>query len=540
MSRTPATSRVTSSHPAQLSLLLAPLPPRLPDSAGGWDRGGLAWAAQRTLIQPLSATMSGSRFPGPDRGAPEPLLDDLIGYYTDRAEEGQLRVCRQAALIRRAQQLLGMRAPPQLCLPEDVAPDLEPPHSQGAPSSAQHICHKLVRALEFLELISVNLLLSPWRKEIRSLKTYTGNFAYWVRPVLSEHTLHAALGRLGYRATSKAEFSLVQAASEEDTKQMVFEIFLTRVACEAVLGTLGGPVLSEKVAGRHRRPSPGRGPAKTRTSLREARPSLSAPAGMGTDRTRAEGAQGQGALPMAWSPPEVPVAPHSPLPGPLVPLGPWRRASTRSDSEEFLTCYSDLILHQTPLFPGDWSPSSLKEQQLQGPAQAPGPPLGEAATTSCSSGKQFLVPSAAPESEGVTIRRQLCLRPGPQWSEHSLAPKPEAQTEPAAPDTYDALPHAPPEMDQLCELLAHLLTPPSSAGRLWGPPGPGVDENKQPQPLMGREAASEGGSPDRVTQLWRAPEASSHVREPPSTHYVPLEGPVPTRGYCTSHSRHLD
>lgn len=170
MSRTPATSRVTSSHPAQLSLLLAPLPPRLPDSAGGWDRGGLAWAAQRTLIQPLSATMSGSRFPGPDRGAPEPLLDDLIGYYTDRAEEGQLRVCRQAALIRRAQQLLGMRAPPQLCLPEDVAPDLEPPHSQGAPSSAQHICHKLVRALEFLELISVNLLLSPWRKEIRSLK----------------------------------------------------------------------------------------------------------------------------------------------------------------------------------------------------------------------------------------------------------------------------------------------------------------------------------------------------------------------------------
>ena len=59
-------------------------------------------------------------------------------------------------------------------------------------------------------------------------QTYTGNFVYWVRPVLSEHTLQTILGRLGYMATSEAEFSLVQAVSEEDTKQIVFEIFLTR------------------------------------------------------------------------------------------------------------------------------------------------------------------------------------------------------------------------------------------------------------------------------------------------------------------------
>lgn len=74
-------------------------------------------------------------------------------------------------------------------------------------------------------------------------QTYTGSFAYWVRPVLSEHTLHTFLGRLGYMATSEVEFSLVQAISEEDTKQTVFEIFLTRVACEAVLRTRGRQLL---------------------------------------------------------------------------------------------------------------------------------------------------------------------------------------------------------------------------------------------------------------------------------------------------------
>lgn len=46
-------------------------------------------------------------------------------------------------------------------------------NSRGAFSPAQHVCHELVWALEFLELISVNFLLFPWRKKIRSLKVGT-------------------------------------------------------------------------------------------------------------------------------------------------------------------------------------------------------------------------------------------------------------------------------------------------------------------------------------------------------------------------------
>lgn len=117
--------------------------------------------------------MSQPRHRGPEEAAPETLLGDLISYYQEEAGAGRLRVCRQAALTHRAQQLPDTGPPPQFYLPELAAPNLGATHSQGAPSPTQPVCHELVQALEFLELISVNLLLFPWRKEIRSLKVGT-------------------------------------------------------------------------------------------------------------------------------------------------------------------------------------------------------------------------------------------------------------------------------------------------------------------------------------------------------------------------------
>lgn len=130
----------------------------------GQRQAGLGGHGTLVCIQPLTAAMSWPRAPGPKEDAPETLLEDLISFYLEGAGEGRLRVCRQATLTSRAQQLLDTGPPLQLYLPEEVAPD------SGAPCFAQHIDHKLVRALEFLELVSIHLLLFPWRKEIRSLK----------------------------------------------------------------------------------------------------------------------------------------------------------------------------------------------------------------------------------------------------------------------------------------------------------------------------------------------------------------------------------
>ncbi|KAF3817775.1 hypothetical protein GH733_013062, partial [Mirounga leonina] len=396
--------------------------------------------------------MSQPRPPGLEEAALETLLGDLIGYYKEEAGAGRLRVCRQAALTHRAQRLLDTGAPPQFYLPELLVPDPGSTHSCGAPSPAQSVCHELVQALEFLELISVNLLLFPWRKEIRSLKTYTGNFAYRVQPVLSEYTLHSLLGRLGYTATSEAEFSLVQAISKEDAKQMVFEIFLARVACEAILETSSRQVPGlgrEKLARPHSRHSSGRRLVKAHNCPAGAQPGPGSPERLGPERALAEGPDHQSAVPVALSLPEVLTFPCTPLAGRLLRLDFQHRTSRCSDSEEFLTCYSDLVLHRTPLFPKDLVLSSLKADQVQGPAQAPSPPSGEAVTSSASSGEWSPVPDAAPENRVVTVPSQLCLTPSPQLSGKSLDPKPEAQAEPATPDTDAVPPNTSCEMHEL-------------------------------------------------------------------------------------------
>uniref|UniRef100_A0A673VJG0 Spermatogenesis-associated protein 2 PUB-like domain-containing protein n=1 Tax=Suricata suricatta TaxID=37032 RepID=A0A673VJG0_SURSU len=316
--------------------------------------------------------MSQPRHPGPGEAAPETLLGDLISYYQEEAGAGRLRVCRQAALTRRAQ------AHPEFYLPEPAASNLGATHSQGVPSPTRPVCHELVQALEFLELISVNLLLFPWRKEIQSLKTYTGNFAYRVQPVLPQQTLHTILGRLGYVATSETEFSLVRAISKEDAKQLVFEIFLARVTCETILRTSSRQVLGpgrEKPSRPYHRRSSETKLVKSHNCQEGVQPGP--PEGLGSERALAGGSDRQSTVPMAlMSLPEVSTSRLTSCAGPRRHLASQRHASTRSDSEEFLTCYSDLILHRTPLFPQDFPMSSLNGDQVQVPAPAPSPPPG--------------------------------------------------------------------------------------------------------------------------------------------------------------------
>ncbi|NXG54518.1 SPAT2 protein, partial [Hemiprocne comata] len=97
------------------------------------------------------------------------------------------------------------------------------------------VLRDLLKALEVLELLCVNLLLSPWRKEIRSLKTFTGNFVYYIHSVLPDDIVKTVLEKIGYIATTATEFSLVKKRNNEETRQTAFEIFLARIECETIL-----------------------------------------------------------------------------------------------------------------------------------------------------------------------------------------------------------------------------------------------------------------------------------------------------------------
>uniref|UniRef100_A0A3B5QLC4 Spermatogenesis-associated protein 2-like protein n=1 Tax=Xiphophorus maculatus TaxID=8083 RepID=A0A3B5QLC4_XIPMA len=91
-----------------------------------------------------------------------------------------------------------------------------------------------VKATEMLESLCVNMFLQPWKKEIRSLKTFTGAFVYCLLPVLSGSTIQAVLAYMGYRPSSDAPQSEFTLSSDPDADQALllgFELLLARLEC---------------------------------------------------------------------------------------------------------------------------------------------------------------------------------------------------------------------------------------------------------------------------------------------------------------------
>ncbi|XP_063190704.1 uncharacterized protein LOC134515543 [Chroicocephalus ridibundus] len=160
----------------------------------------------------------------------EEVLRDYLAYYAARGAEGELAACDEASLKTRARRLLGPQRRGGLDV-RGVAERCRRARGQRGGS----VLRDLLKALEVLELLCVNLLLSPWRKEIRSLKTFTGNFVYYIQSVLPDDIVKTVLEKIGYIATTATEFSLVKKRNNEETKQTAFEIFLARIECETIL-----------------------------------------------------------------------------------------------------------------------------------------------------------------------------------------------------------------------------------------------------------------------------------------------------------------
>lgn len=96
-----------------------------------WANLGVAWGGPQDSLPHPSSCSHHEPAPSPAEAATETLLGDIISYYQQGAGEGRLRVRRAQ------QQLLGTGAPPQLYLPEDMAPpQLGTTKAQGGVGSA--------------------------------------------------------------------------------------------------------------------------------------------------------------------------------------------------------------------------------------------------------------------------------------------------------------------------------------------------------------------------------------------------------------------
>ncbi|XP_072836885.2 uncharacterized protein LOC110090661 [Pogona vitticeps] len=164
----------------------------------------------------------------------EEVLAGYRAFCRGRWAEGKLSPCEDPALKSQARRLL--RLLPAPARPRvDVAGIAESSLAAEGERPAGRLFRMLGRAFGFLELLCLNLSLSPWRKEIRSLKTFTGSFVYCIQSVLPEGVVKRLLEEIGYVPTTSTEFSLVKKLNEEEAEQAAFELFLARIECEDLL-----------------------------------------------------------------------------------------------------------------------------------------------------------------------------------------------------------------------------------------------------------------------------------------------------------------
>uniref|UniRef100_A0A8C9JZG5 Spermatogenesis-associated protein 2 n=1 Tax=Panthera tigris altaica TaxID=74533 RepID=A0A8C9JZG5_PANTA len=93
----------------------------------------------------------------------------------------------------------------------------------------------LACAFSVLETVGVNLFLYPWKKEFRSIKTYTGPFVYYVKSSLLEEDIRAILHYMGYVPELGTAYKLKELVETLQVKMVSFELFLAKVECEQML-----------------------------------------------------------------------------------------------------------------------------------------------------------------------------------------------------------------------------------------------------------------------------------------------------------------
>ncbi|XP_055964439.1 spermatogenesis-associated protein 2 [Sorex fumeus] len=140
-----------------------------------------------------------------------------------------------------SEEQLGAAAAALLSLPQGDPADRFRllPFYEVVESSLRAVRSSSLRALHcafgLLETVGTNLFLHPWKKEFRSIKTYTGPFVYGVRAALLEADVRAILGHLGYVPEPGAAYRLAEPAGALQLKTVAFELFLARVECEQLL-----------------------------------------------------------------------------------------------------------------------------------------------------------------------------------------------------------------------------------------------------------------------------------------------------------------
>ncbi|XP_053305126.1 uncharacterized protein LOC128467494 [Spea bombifrons] len=161
------------------------------------------------------------------------ILQEYAAYYEVKSHEGSVSLCD-------IQDLKELGSAWSECGPSAAPRDpyyeiIKETYQKRDEQHRNELLRNLMKAFAILELICINLFLYPWRKEIRIVKRFTGNFVYYIEPVIPDHIVQLILQRVGYTEVTPTEYIIGQKVNTEEAKQSAFELFLARVRCKEII-----------------------------------------------------------------------------------------------------------------------------------------------------------------------------------------------------------------------------------------------------------------------------------------------------------------
>ncbi|KAI1892766.1 hypothetical protein AGOR_G00136910 [Albula goreensis] len=161
------------------------------------------------------------------------LREDLLRKYTQFLE-GRLEerdpAPDEAGLLSAAAALLGTYQPD----PSQRFRLLR--FYEVAENALRNLRSSSLQALEVafatLETVCTNLLLFPWKKEFRRIKTFTGPYVYQLQSAVCEADLHSLLRSMGYVRDQELQYhARDHPGGAPHLRQLAFELFLARAEC---------------------------------------------------------------------------------------------------------------------------------------------------------------------------------------------------------------------------------------------------------------------------------------------------------------------
>uniref|UniRef100_UPI00398EE209 spermatogenesis-associated protein 2 n=1 Tax=Pristiophorus japonicus TaxID=55135 RepID=UPI00398EE209 len=92
----------------------------------------------------------------------------------------------------------------------------------------------LLTAFGILETFCTNLFLYPWKKEFKTIKTFTGHFVYYIKSAMCEDDIWCILHHIGYYQEKEA-YELRNKVNTNHVKLISFDLFLAGIECENLL-----------------------------------------------------------------------------------------------------------------------------------------------------------------------------------------------------------------------------------------------------------------------------------------------------------------